>query len=922
DRVIPYFREKTGRISSKEDIVPMLMRTGPLQAFRERGRNIYAYSDADRRTTDQWCRELLKERRIGTVFLDDPHIMAAAEIPTYASATGKDRELSDIDSKVLAAACGRTLDEIVEASGTDEDVAFRSLRKLESMYMVTRTDIVRNKWYFSACEHERKDRNKSLDSIIMRHLECFAPATVHEVAYALSVPENDARTSLDALVNDGEISCGRFLISENDQYMKRTDHIRLRAGHSNVFSHSAVERYRRSKGDRFDSIEDYFKFYGSAGSVLDVFNRVSGFKMNEWASMRESGRIILGRFVRGRVRYVLSDDGERYASVRSEPITQADERTLAFISSMGRATTRQLIAEMGGDKDEIKESVNRLDRALKIVRAFDEREDWGSENVYEIYEHGEPSGDTILELARQAVRAYGPVPAMGIRFAVGVQPDDVPMLMREVGASTVYVGDSQTPMYVMPDEIRKIDEQHPSDDRIRILSLLDPVLASKWAEISSRYGDRWIYPAVLGDRLIGALEIWEMSGCVEIRAMDMEHPDQLPEVLDAVDGLMMFFGMKGQNIVRIREVLGVDAAELSESAADTLTEKGYHFVNGFYAKGKFTPVTFTDDEITGYVIEKQRALPSLRYRTAAAAIADRGYIRTDAEMLTRVVERTPLKRLADCGGMMQMSLIPGFQGYTTMEFAPLYRAAKNAVPDDEMKDILSLIEDRQPVSRREMLENSPYSSDRTLEALGRLMGASMAYMDGARAYSIVPKCGLTAREALREVVRQHFKCFGIFSAEQLYRFLLSFRMGELRATLAELENEGLIVKGFLRRDDPTVMWMLAADIDRMPERKEEMFLLNTQDNLHVYLREMIRQECGSSENVVMHGTRIIGSFKGKLTVAGAKIEDLRGSDEAIKFVKELSISLGVSPDKRKREEDRDWDVCEFYHKTHPGSIKK
>ncbi|MCL1984290.1 MAG: hypothetical protein FWG58_02680, partial [Methanomassiliicoccaceae archaeon] len=106
------------------------------------------------------------------------------------------------------------------------------------------------------------------------------------------------------------------------------------------------------------------------------------------------------------------------------------------------------------------------------------------------------------------------------------------------------------------------------------------------------------------------------------------------------------------------------------------------------------------------------------------------------------------------------------------------------------------------------------------------------------------------------------------------------------------------------------------------EPADEMFLLNTQDNLHVYMRNIVKQECGSSENVIFSGTEIIGSFKGKLTITGSKTEDLKGTPEALNFVKELSVSLGVSADKKKKEEDKDWDVCEFYHKTHPGSIKK
>jgi ATP-dependent Lhr-like helicase len=248
--------------------------------------------------------------------------------------------------------------------------------------------------------------------------------------------------------------------------------------------------------------------------------------------------------------------------------------------------------------------------------------------------------------------------------------------------------------------------------------------------------------------------------------------------------------------------------------------------------------------------------------------------------------------------------------------------AKNAETDEEMRTLITLIGSRQPISRKEIISNSPFAHEITVDALNRLMHSSMAYMDGNRHYSLVPESSIGRRAALKEIIRMHFKCFGIFSAEQLYRFIMSQRMGELRASLAELEDEGLLVKGFFREGDPTVMWMLKDDINSDIEQADEMFLLNTQDNLHVYLREMIKQECGSSENVIFDGTKIAGSFKGKLTITGAKTDDLRGTDAAVRFVKELSAALGVRADRQKREEDKDWDVCEFYHKTHPGSIKK
>jgi len=917
-QIVPYFLAKTIRISTKEDIIKLLKHIGPLQAFRERGRNIYTYSDADRKTVDGWCRELLKEGRIGTVFMDDPHICVVEEIPYYAAATIKERELVEIDNQVLGKIVGKvTLQEIATSLEVSEDIVFRTLRKLESMYLVTRTDISGTKWYFSRFTGTLQNKAASSERIISRFLECFAPATVEEIAYALSMPDGEVRMSLEALINDGEVSKGRFLISENDQYMKRLDHMRLRAGKSNVFDHITVEKYRQSKGTEFNSIEEFFKFYGSAGSVLDVFNRVNDFSMDEWTEMRRSGQLLLGRFVRGKVRYVLAEDGERYASVWNEPLMPFDEVVLKHIESMGSATGRQIIASMDAGKDEVKESIMRLDRALKVIRSFDEREYMGGENIYEVYRPSMKKGDHIKFLVEQAIRAYGPIPAIGLRFLFGLSPDEAAAIATNFGAESILVGDGQVPMFVMSDEVPKITKAKDTLEKIRILSPSDPSLASKWAEISARYGDKWVYPAMLGERLIGALEIWEMAGCVEIRALDADNPELVPGVLDAFDDMMNFYRMKGREIVRLREVLGTDATELSDDVRDVLESKGYIFINGFYAKGSFVPVTFPEDDLISYVIRKQRAEKGQKYRTVQEVVAERGYIRTDAELLTRVSERTTMKKQMERGDLMKVALVPGFVGYAPGWYASLCAAAKVPVMDDDRKAILALIKDRQPVSRKEMIEFSPLSEAKTVESFNAMFHDSLLYMDSKSRFALLPRADVEQYDAVKEIIRMHFKDFGLFTAEQL-SFFSNLRMGVVRKCLSDLEKEGLLVKGFFKKDDPTVCWMLSDDVDKEIKPVTGMLLLNTQDNLHIYLREMIKREAGT-ENVIFDGPKIIASFKGKLTAAGSKVEDFKGPPEAYRFLKETAISLGVRIIENEDEDD-DWDVSEFYLKTNPGTM--
>jgi len=141
----------------------------------------------------------------------------------------------------------------------------------------------------------------------------------------------------------------------------------------------------------------------------------------------------------------------------------------------------------------------------------------------------------------------------------------------------------------------------------------------------------------------------------------------------------------------------------------------------------------------------------------------------------------------------------------------------------------------------------------------------------------------------------------------------------VRKMLSELEKEGYLVKGFLVKDDPTLRWILKEDAEKKPEPFEDMLLLNVQDNLHIYLRNMIKRERGSTECVVFDGTTIIGSFEGKISSSGAKVENFKGSDKAYKYMKEVAKSLGVKIEDKKPQEEEDWDISEFYLKTNPGA---
>lgn len=287
--------------------------------------------------------------------------------------------------------------------------------------------------------------------------------------------------------------------------------------------------------------------------------------------------------------------------------------------------------------------------------------------------------------------------------------------------------------------------------------------------------------------------------------------------------------------------------------------------------------------------------------------------------MARVSERTTMKKQMERGGIMKMCLSPAYIGYTSMPMASVYRAEKGYTPGRQAREVLKLISRKQPVSKKDLLADSAYSPEKTSEALSELTKNSVVYQDGDGRYNVVPDGGYDQHEARKEIVRRHFRDFGVFSAETLSQFV-GGRMAVTRGLLRELEEDGFLKKGFFLRDDPTLYWILSEDVGVKPPRFLDSFVLNSQDNLHIYLRGMIKAETGAGANsVIFSGTRIVGSFKGKVCTSGAKVEEFQGSDRAARILKEAAQSVGVSLETQRQRDDDDWDVSEFYLKVNTGA---
>ncbi len=918
--VAAYFRDKVGRVSSKEDIVPLLRHSGPLRVFRERGRSAYPYCDVPREQVDTWAEELLEEGAISTVYLDDVFVVVTEDLPEYAAALAKVREYGVNDSRVLEALEREsTVNGISRELEVSPDRVLRSLRKLESMFLVGRDTHRGGRWDYVRYRLPKRDHQDSLDRVVRRHLGSVGPSTVVEVAFALTLPEEDVRRTCDDLVREGELWDGRFLVSEHQQYILRRDHLRLRSRSNTVFDDRTVEEYRRWKGSRsFDSIEGCLRHFGQVGSAMDVFNRVPDFSLDEWQDMRATGRVLWGRLHRGKVRYVLDEDAPLCIAAYREAVpSREEEALLERMEGMGGASVRQLTAATGLPKEQVKETIDRLDRNCHVVRRYQEGEDWSTENVYIPLRTRAFEGDAVSTIIERFLRAYGPVPLFAVRAYTGLDIEVLRSALDRLDVETINVGDAQVTMYLLSDELPDLEQGRSASDGVGVYTLQDPLVQPLWAQVASQYGDRWIHPLLESGRLVGAAELWAMSGCMEARSLDLAGIT-LDQALDALDGAMGYYEMQGYDILRLRYVNDVSAEDLDIEAQEALAAHGYHLVNGFWAKGRFLPITYTRAELLMLTLYHQHIPRRCRFRTVVEAVASRGYLRSDQEATLRCRNREPLKTVMEKGHLIKLHGIPDYVMYTTREQARLFRAAKNMELDHDMSVMVSILRDRQPLSRSRLYDLSTMGHKSTQEALKGLRRATVVYADASGQLRLVPLPITDADTARMDVVRQLFDDFGVFSAEELSRFLKrQFPMRDLRYTLRELEAEGHLVKGFLMEGDDRPFWMLAQGPKPDQLRFRESFVLMPADNLYLYLQPEIKERFETPCSVVFRGTEMIGSLQAKLKGNDMTVRSIQGGIEANRALREFARHAGLL----LREEDADeeeWDIIEFYEKTHPG----
>ena len=767
---------------------------------------------------------------------------------------------------------------------------------------------------------------------VRAYLEYHPPASLSRVAYDLDLDAGVVRGALRDLEDSGDVATGTFVGGEAPQYMLWEDKNTFEglAKGRRVVRESVVRQFLLSKFFKgYDRIEDFFETFLAAGLPFDIFNRVETFSLEDWWGLQERGEVLHGRFVRGHVFYTTRELADVFATAyRIEELTRLDTDVLSTIARSGGISAAGVAKALRLRREEAQPVIDKLDRNLHIVRKFVEKKAWSSRNLYvpfELPERKEGARRTIIE---RYVLGAGPVTFTAVRSFTDFPFNEVYAIVNELQERGVIerilvVGDTSMDMYVHRDDLDPLlrtEAKLRIRDRLRVLSLYDPYIQPMWAELTTKYGEGWIFPVIKNGDLCGMVEKWRMSGVVDIREIMLDDPTLLEELLDELDREMTFYKQFGLEVLRIRRVFGRPVAELPAKLKNRFVKKGYHLVQDFLVKGTIVPRSFPRDNINAYLFHKEHISPERKFRDVPEAARVMGGLRSDFEGSLRVLNFRKLKRYVKTGDLVAGLMIPSHLMYATRRDMLIYKRAKGRPVTPDMAQVLRMMDEYEGATRRELMDRSELPRDRFETAFNALYEGLHVVRNPEGLYVRTPDPKLSQDAARKLVLERMISTVGLVSAEGLAMMSKhEFKIDEIRETLSRLESEGKLAKGFLVDGDESLYWMIAQDLEVVPRMTfRYSFVLSPFDQLSQLLSQEIRRRFRiGSCFVIFVGCEMTGAFKGTKKGNILTLTEFIGGDRERKILRLFEREWGLSVRRPSKSVDADdWELMRYWEE-HP-----
>lgn len=973
-----YYRSKVPTIETKDDIVPLIKVMGPMNVLQDKGDCIYRYSSLDFETLHRWASEIIVEGELSSIYRTGVRWVPTEDVDLYELLYARPHKLKPADKALLKglqkvdpekklSAQVKALEQAFLIERTiDEDGKMTFIPRRESANIGTSGSATQSKVTWAT----PKNLDEALRIVLRNTLEFRMPMSIEEVAVKLNLDEGLVETAIQEL--GPEIST--IQLEGTTRYLLSRDKVRLQDRKKMVFGEREVRQFVINK--HFHSckdIDDYLTHFYEANMTLDIFNRVEDFDIEAWWKAREDGTILEGRFVKNRVGFMKREQAELMDNVTTRPnLGITDLRVLKAIQGAPGAGLWDLVRHFEDryPKVVVKEALDKLDHGLYVVRVQKEHREWPTRNRYEAFGPGTlqillpkedpkkkkkrrgrppkkkveekkapeagliqpempletdaPPEDPFTPLVMRCIELYGPAQVPLIRYHTGLGYEIIHAVIDRLETEgriiRVSVVDGSTvEMFLTPKDLEALKAMPRSakfKDRLRVLSQYDPYIRRHWLEVANRFGEGWFFPAVKDGKICGMVEMWNLSGCIEVREVVLHDEKYLPDLLKELDRHLDYHKSFGTEVLRVKKALGQTPDEMSKKVRKVFEDNGYLEIQGMLVKGRVEERTFPKDQVLAYIFHRQHLSEDNKYRDTLAAIQGMGGLHTEFEIEARVRIFHPLRKYKE--RLVSCLAIPEYLTHCTENDMLLYKAAKNRTLDTQMERALSIIRDSGALSRRELQKRLGLDQETFNKTVKDLYTSLYILRDQRNMFAPTEEPEVDPEQARRRIMRRIIENFGIISAEKIAAYTKhEFKMSEIRQLLKEWEDGGWLVKGYLVEGDETLYWMVTEDMDKVDgmEVKGER-VLTTTDPVAQYLSQEVKERFNIGTcYLVLEGTEIVGAFKATKRSGTLAYTEFIGDKKALGIVQRFGRRWGLKVTERKDEKvEDDWDLMLWYEK--------
>ncbi len=868
DIIKEYFENKFS-INGHEDLIKFIKQVGAADVLSEKGINIYSFSKLPFEELKSIALNLIRNGEIVSAYTDRSVFTINDYLPYYKTLYGKEKIPDEKINKILSIIEGKTTTEAWKLSGLKREEFLDILRDLEKSYIIYRKDIIENEILWSKREVSLADRYESLKFIIEKILEYYGPLNLSEIAYYSNSKEDEIIKVLEDLEKLGIISSGFFLPGYEKQYMLKRDLDNIKPKASKT--KDDLKRYRFFKTTRiFDSIEDAFNNYIFFSTPYEASVRVKNFNFTDWEELRINNKILFGKFLNNRLVYINELNGHKL-KFKNLDLDENARNILMKLATKEKASIQELSEDLNLHPKTVRNYINILENNLYVSRSYapDEIKYPSSKFTTVDVKTG-----NIHDLLIDLIKNLGPFSINDLSEMLGIDKSTIRDALFNLN-----VGSFEISGVIYYGEIGEVE----NDNKSLLLDFQDPFLFPYRIELLQKFGSDFNFYLVKDGEILGALSIDENSDNLLI--VDMSIPDDFMEILmNRINELMKFYD---NDVLIIEKINGKNASEYSKILRKfSLKRHGKYLIKGdIYSKD------FQSSDLLKIMFYHQGIDIETRKKTPMDLDTLNMGIRTEFEIPIRCWHYISTDRLKRSNLLYLTRGIPDQQTYASSKNIKIFQSIRNSQLDKKHLVIINMLRNKGFVSPQEIIDESPLGREITSDIIDYLF-INNFIAKGPKDDLILIESDMARKNALNKYIENLLRMFGVINVKRSAYLLKGFvSQMDLKDSIKKLANYKNLKRIFFGDE---LFYANPDEVEMLKSRNIDYeFILDPHDILYQYMIPDLRKYVKPGYFIVMKGTSIIASFRGKLKKKQFDIYDYEGDDEGKRVIRSITGSMGV-----------------------------